>query len=176
MIPEGTPYVYLYDRKVDGEFDEKSILIIPKGLKSRPILDSLILANKLIEVEGQPFIYRKTSNEKFDPWNDEVLLSLRNHPEAVAAAGHGVLIGSKTRVLTNQIQIVWRKKPEDWTPEEKSAFDSLASEYSLSFTQFGIIEAKKSTGSAMNEIVGALNNLQVVLYAYPLIYGVNTPN
>lgn len=170
MIREGTPYYYRLWRKVSFSPDSSSILILRNRFGSLQEFDLLIDSLNLVRANDYSLNYHKVGNVKFNMDSDSALMVLRQNPLLVEAAGYSLGSRNEFVVLTNQGSVVWEKKRDDWTVEEKLEFEQVTEKYHLKFTDLERFNADPGIGFALIDIIEALNELSTIRYAYPILF------
>lgn len=176
MFPSGTPYFRTAFTKIPFELDTSSILIMRSpNYFPKEEFDCLIKSLGLKKDENNRNKYRKISGEPFDVKSDSVLSILRQKPyHIIPVAGHSLGTPNRTIILTNQLQVIWKKKPEERSPEEHLKVKEILHKYQLTYIGKGgyqdVYEAPPGTGFYLNTIVEELNKLPSVRLAFPESY------
>jgi len=176
MFSSGTPYFRTANSKIPFEPDTSSILILRSpNYFPKEEFESLIKSLGLKQDENNRNKYRKISGEPFDVKSDTVLAILRQKPyHIILVAGHSLGTPDRTIILTNQLQIIWKKKPEERSPEEHLKVKEILHKYQLTYIGKGgyqdVYEAPPGTGFYLNTIVEELNKLPSVRLAFPEPY------
>jgi len=167
MFPENTSLYYTKFGKRSFTKDSLSIVIMRNRFGSESAFNNLIDSLELRQDELNKLLYRKLSGKAFGSKEDSTLFTLRKQKNLVEVAGHNLGTIENINILTNQVKIIWKKEPENRSPEEMLQIDTILQKHQLTEFGNGIFAAPVGIGFGLNTIIEELNQEQLVKLAYP---------